>query len=328
MLTATDELLLTSGQAIKKKAAAPAPIIRERIFGLPVDPDVLFADDHNAYCRRIEKRQRQLIIKLSFLKSFLHPGEKVLLITTAYSPLRLAEQILTAGLFLDLERAIIVFTSFRILHAPVGQNYRYRQSLAQIRYRDIRAIKLQRGALQIDYKSGTIEKFKAVAFAERRKIKQLIPALPLTMEVLSPSGRTHLCPHCTRTLIKPVPRCPRCGLAFKKAGLALAGTLLNPGGGYLYLLHRRPAALFSLAEATAGCAGTWLFWHQGVAALASSPVWLVLTAMALLRGLAWLHLAHLVREFVPCQPRKCFGLQTARLLQFLRRRPHGAKQPV
>ncbi len=79
-----------------------AAIIRERIFGIPVDPEILFAATGNIYHPRIEKRQRQLIIKLSFVRSFLHPGEKVIQVTTAYSPLRLSEQLLTAGLFLGV----------------------------------------------------------------------------------------------------------------------------------------------------------------------------------------------------------------------------------
>ncbi len=51
-------------------------------------------------------------------------------------------------------------------------------ALYQICYRDIRSIKLRRGALVVVYKRGTLEKFKAVAFAERFKINQRLPAPP------------------------------------------------------------------------------------------------------------------------------------------------------
>ena len=317
MLTTTDELLLSPDTAVSRSVETPAPIIRERIFGIPVDPEVLFADAGNIYRARIEKRQRQLIVKLSFVRAFLHPGEKVILVTTAYSPVRLAEQVLTAGLFLDLERSIVVFTNYRILHVPVGGHDRYRQSIAQIRYGDIRGIQLQRGALVIAYKKGTVEKFKAVAFAERRKIKQLLPALPLTRAVLSPSTRTQLCSHCTRPLMKPVASCRHCGQAFKKKSLALLATLLTPGGGYRYLGHRRPFVWFSLAEGALVLLAVRALGQQGAAALESAPLWLILTAMAFLRGLAWFHGAHFLGEFIPCRLARH---QWLRLPPLLRRR--------
>ena len=301
MLTTTDDLFLPSEAAGPQTADSPAPIIRERIFGIPVDPEVLFADAHNVYRTRIEKRQRQLIVKLAFIRSFLHPGERVILITTAYSPLRLAEQLLTAGLFLEMERALLVWTNYRILHVPVGRHRRYRHAIAQIRYGDIQAIRLRRGALEIDYKKGSTEIFKAVDFAERPKIRQLLPALPLTQKVLTPSARTHLCPRCARRLVKPVPSCKTCGLVFKRKGLMRAATLLSPGGGYLYLRHRRPFASFTLAEMAALSAGASLFVHQGAMALASGPMWSVLAALVLLRALAWFHSTHLLNEFVPCR---------------------------
>ncbi len=317
MLTTTDELLLSSDDAAPRPAEAPAPIIRERIFGIPFDPEVLFTDAGNIYRARIEKRQRQLIIKLAFVRSFLHPGEKVLLVTTAYSPLRLVDQFLTAGLFLDLERSILVFTNGRILHVPVGPHDRYRQSIAQICYGDIRRIRLRRGALVITYKKGTIEKFKVVAFTERRKIKQLLPALPLTRKVLSPSTRTPLCPQCARPLLNPVVSCAHCGQAFKKKSLALLATLCTPAGGYGYLGHRRPLAFFALADAALAFLVAINLHAHGAAAVESAAFWLSLTAMAFLRGVAWLHGAHFLHEFVPCriarrQRRRWLRLRTAR----------------
>ena len=301
MLTTTDDLFLPSEAAGPPTADLPAPIIRERIFGIPVDPEVLFADAHNVYRARIEKRQRQLIVKLAFIRSFLHPGERVILITTAFSPLRLAEQLLTAGLFLELERALLVWTNYRILHVPVGRHKHYRHAIAQIRYGDIKAIRLRRGALEVDYKKGTTEIFKAVDFAERPKIRQLLPALPLTQKVLTPSARTHLCPRCARSLIKPVPSCKKCGLVFKTKARMRAATLLSPGGGYLYLRHRRPFVYFTSAEAIAVSSGALLFANQGQMAWASGPTWMALAALVLLRALAWFHATHLLNEFVPCR---------------------------
>lgn len=324
MLTTTENLLLCPETAIQKKTDSVVPIVRERIFGIPIDRDVLFTDAHNIYRGRIEKRQRQLIIKLSFLRSFLQPGERVILVTTAYSPLRLVEQLLTAGLFLDLERAFIVFTNYRMLHVPVGRHARYRQAIAQIGYRDIRTIQLRRGALEIVYKQGILEKFKAIAFAERKKINQLLPALPLTKKVLSSATRLHLCPQCTRTLIKPVTRCARCGQVFKTKRRTLLATLFTPGGGYLYLRHRRPFVYFSLAEAAAGFVVAWFFGHQGPAAFENATLWLALAAMVILRGLAWFHSAHLLGEFVPGHTRE----KSLQVFEPLRARLFTARQPV
>lgn len=303
MLTTTDNVFASPAAVDRQVNARPAPIIRERIFGIPVDTEILFADAQNQYRAPIEKRQRQLIIKLSFLRSFLHPGEKLLLATTAFSPLRWVEQLLTAGLFLDLERAIVIFTNYRILHIPVDRRGCYRRSIAQIRYRDIRSIALRRGALEVVYKKGAIEKFKAVAYAERRKIKQLLPALPLTKQVVSPVTRVQLCPQCTRSLIKPVVRCAHCGQAFKRTALALLATLLTAGGGHLYLRHRRPFVYFSFVEMVAGILVGWQFWYPGAAALAGPAVWLASASMIAFRALAWFHWRHLLREYVPCQPR-------------------------
>jgi hypothetical protein len=61
MLTTTEELLLSPDDTASRPAEAPVPIIRERIFAISVDPEVLFTDAGNVYCARIEKRQHQAI---------------------------------------------------------------------------------------------------------------------------------------------------------------------------------------------------------------------------------------------------------------------------
>ena len=100
------------------------------------------------------------------------------------------------------------------------------------------------------------------------------------------------------------PRCPNCGLAFKSKARLRAATLLSPGGGYLYLRHRRPFLFFLMAEAAAGSVGAGLLLSQGIDALTRGPIWLVLTALVALRALAWCHSAHLLGEFVPCREGK------------------------
>ena len=70
-----------------KANSAPSDFMGHQIFGLPVDREILLSNHKNVYKKRIEKRQRKLIVKLTFLKPFLKKGEKILLITTGYSPL-------------------------------------------------------------------------------------------------------------------------------------------------------------------------------------------------------------------------------------------------
>ena len=70
-----------------EEAFEPVGMMGPQIFGLPVDRQTLFSNHKEIYKKRVESRQRKLIIKLSFLKPFLKTGEKILLISTGYSPL-------------------------------------------------------------------------------------------------------------------------------------------------------------------------------------------------------------------------------------------------
>jgi hypothetical protein len=44
------------------------------LFGLPVDTNVLFSNHKNIYKRSVEKRQRKLLKKISFILPFLNVG--------------------------------------------------------------------------------------------------------------------------------------------------------------------------------------------------------------------------------------------------------------
>ena len=48
----------------------PAGFMSPKVFGLPVDRDVLFSNHKNIHKKRIEKRQRKLFVKLGPLKPF------------------------------------------------------------------------------------------------------------------------------------------------------------------------------------------------------------------------------------------------------------------
>ncbi|MEJ2728166.1 MAG: hypothetical protein P8185_06585 [Deltaproteobacteria bacterium] len=152
-----------------EKAFEPVGLMGPQIFGLPVDRDTLFFNHKKIYKKRIEKRQRKLIVKLSFLKPFLKTGEKILLVSTGYSPISSLAQYVTGFLFVYLKRSLFVFTNHRIFHVPTTPNYKFKQSLSQIYYAGCQSLELKGGTLIVQYtKSGKIEKFKAIALSERR----------------------------------------------------------------------------------------------------------------------------------------------------------------
>jgi ribosomal protein L40E len=281
-----------------------APVLREKVFGLPVDREILFTNDRNVYQASIEKRQRRWFVKLSFLKSFLLSGERILRIATARSPLCWYEQLLTGGVFLGLERAFLVFTSYRILHIPTDSAYVYRKSIAQVRYRDIRSIHMRWRTLIIAYKNGKTERFGGIAFRERKKIKQLLTALPLMKQVLQPVGRRHLCPRCAAVLSERTMRCRRCELSFKSKRVAGLMALLFPGGGYFYSRLFFPWAIFFVLEA--------LLLSMLVAVGASLvPVGTdrsfllggLILVWAGIKAAGWIHAGHFFKQYIPRKSR-------------------------
>ena len=96
----------------------PVDIMSSKIFGLPVDRDFLLSNHKDIYKKRIEKRQRKLIARVPFLKHYFRKDEKILLMTTGYSPLASPAQYLTGYVFVYLKRAMYVFTNYRIFHIP------------------------------------------------------------------------------------------------------------------------------------------------------------------------------------------------------------------
>ena len=282
------------------KPKGDAPVLREKVFGLPVDRDILFADEHNIYQPAIEKRQRKWIVKLSFLKPFLLSGERILRITPARSPIRWREQLVTGGLFLNLERAFLIFTSYRILHIPTGSDFAYRQCIAQVRYRDIRSIRLGWQGLVMDYKNGRRECFGGIPRREKKKIRQLLPALPLVKQALQPVGRRHLCPRCTAVLSERTMRCRRCALPFKSRKIAALMAVLFPGGGYVYLRLIFPAIVLGLLEVLVLAA--FVATEAHVVPVEANR-FLILAGLGLIwvaiKTAGWLHAGHFIKQYIP-----------------------------
>lgn len=205
------------------------------IFGVPVERDTIFTDHKGNYKNRVEKRQRQLIVKSTFVKFFLSHNERILCLTTGYSPISVLEQILTGPAFLFLKRALFVFTDKRILHIPTRFGRSPRGSVSQIRYEDCAQIVLKGRCLNVKYKNGRQEQFLYLGLKERKKIKVL-----LNSEALKPNGtgllkeRVYLCPSCTNVLNIQEHACPTCKMEFKSRLKAVLMSILIPGGGYFY----------------------------------------------------------------------------------------------
>jgi hypothetical protein len=232
-----------------ENAFEPTGIMGPQIFGLPVDRNTLFSNHKNIYKKRVENRQRNFIVKLPFLKPFLKSGEKILLVSTGYSPIASLAQYITGFLFVYLKRSLFVFTNHRIFHVPTTPNYKFKQSLSQIYYAGCQSIELKGGTLVVQHaKSGKIEKFKAVALAERKKIRALLKQKPFSGSKSQVGERFHLCPQCTRLLEVAKYVCESCGLKFKNKITAYILAILFPGGGYFYARHYLLGLLNAIVE--------------------------------------------------------------------------------
>lgn len=220
------------------------------IFGVPVERDTIFSDHNGNYRNRVEKRQRKLIVKTTFVKFFLHHGERILCLTTGYAPVSVLEQILTGPAFLYFKRALFVFTDKRILHIPTRFNYALHGSISQIQYGDCTHLGLKGRCLVAVYKNGRHEIFPYIGRKEKKKIKVLLESIASKPKDAGRlNRRAYLCPSCANTLKNPGPACPTCKLAFKTSLKAKLMAILFPGGGYFYSRYTLPGAAVGIIEA-------------------------------------------------------------------------------
>lgn len=296
-------------------AFEPVGFLSPQIFGLPVNREILFSNQNNVYKKRVEKRQRKLIVKISFLKLFLKRGEHILMITTGYSPLNSLAQYLTGFVFIYLKRSLLVFTNYRILHIPATANYNYKDSIAQVAYAGCQSIMLKGGTLIVQYdRAGTpkVEKFTAIAVPERKKIRSLLKKkIPLSGTNGQLSARIHLCPRCTRMLAAGVKKCAKCQLAFKSKLVATIAALLIPGGGYFYIRQLLLGFLDALLEIVALGFIVYLIGELRNQ-MPIEPLHLALIpAFLYLKLAAVIHANHFIEEFIPrdkkIQGRKAVG---------------------
>ena len=221
---------------------------KEELYGLAVDTTILFSDHKGNYKQRIEKRQRKLLAKLSFLASFLEPGERILHIISGCSPATFVEQLLTGVLLQPLKQSLFAVTNRRILHVPTTRGLRHRWSIAQIVYADCSHIRIRWATLIVKYKSGLTERFRCIDRRGRKKARAMLEDAPLRGRSSPTMERAHLCPRCTKLLIKDYYTCPNCSLEFKKKSWATMLSIIFPGGGYFYTRHPIVGLLEAIME--------------------------------------------------------------------------------
>jgi hypothetical protein len=283
-------------------AFEPAGFMGPQIFGLPVNREILFSNHKNVYKKRIEKRQRKLIVKISFLKPFLKKGEQVILITTGYSPLGSLAQCLTGFLFVYLKRSLFVFTNYRILHIPTTPSYNYKNSIAQVAYAGCQSIVLKGGNLIAKFGGAgkKIVKFKAIAVSDRKKIRALLKIkLPLSGTKSHLAGRTHLCPRCTAKLTAGKYKCEKCQLQFKGKVAVVISSLIFPGGGYFYIRQYLLGFLDAIIEIALGAFIIYII-EDLRRHISVSPLHMAVIPLFLfIKTAACVHSSHFINEFIP-----------------------------
>ena len=269
---------------------------------LPIDAGTMFANHAGSHKPGIEKRQRKLAAKVTFLKDFLEDGEQLLAITTAVSPTSFLEQWTTGFIFVYIKRCMLVFTDRRIFHIPTTSSFDYRESVAEVRYGDLESIAQKGSRLKITYKSGVKELFLYIRRSERKKIRALLQAADLQGSSGTARHRVHLCPKCTQVLEADRFDCPDCGKEFKSRTKARNLSLWFPGGGYFYTGHPYLGvvdAVIELSFLVIIISGLIPTSNSPNGDLALSAVFAVLLAIE--KAITVYHANHFVKEFLPVE---------------------------
>ena len=276
-------------------------IIREKIFGLPVDRKILFTNHTNVYKKGIEKRQRKLIIKLPFLRFFLKENENILLVTTGYSPTGSIEKFLIGWLFVYLKRSLFVFTNNRIFHIPTTPSYKFRYSISEIIYSGCKRITLNGGTLEVAYhKYSKLEKFFGIARRERKKLRSLLERINHRSSRKEFLTRNNLCPQCTVPLVDGTYHCEKCQVKFKTKLMASIYTLILPGGGYIYIRQYFLGIVTAIIELILmvylGSALVDVIDGQGLQSFRLAGFGF---ALLITKCISLLHVSDFIKEFIP-----------------------------
>ncbi len=271
------------------------------MYGIPVDRDVLLTNHKNVHKKRLAKRRRKLVEKITFLKPFLKENEKVLLVAKGYSPASTFEKYIIGWFFIYLKRSLFVFTNQRIFHVPTTSAYSYRNTIAQIIYSGCKSIVMKGRSLVVEYsKEPKIEKFLWISGKEKKKITELLKTISLNLPTDESSERTHLCPSCTKALSKDTYTCKSCGLQFKTKITAIIISILIPAGGYFYTRKYFLGFIAALVEIVLLSVMGLSFMNMQNA-VGGSIHWFIFSIVALLseKAVMIVHTSDLIKEFIP-----------------------------
>ncbi len=271
------------------------------MYGIPVDREVLLTNHKNIHKKRLAKRRRKLVEKITFLKPFLKENEKVLLVAKGYSPISTFEKYLIGWFFIYLKRSLFVFTNQRMFHIPTTSAYTYRDTIAQIIYSGCKSMAMKGRSLIVEYSKPTrIEKFFWISGREKKKITEILKTIPLNTEPDQHAERTHLCPSCTNALAKDSYACASCGLKFKTKIVAILLSIFFPAGGYFYTRKYFLGFIAGLVEIVL-ISVMVLSLTNTQNAVGGNIYWFLFSVAALLleKVVMIFHTADLTKEFIP-----------------------------
>jgi hypothetical protein len=288
----------------KRPPVGTIGVVQSKIFGLPVDRKVLFSNHKNVYKKKIEKRQRNLIIKLPFLKFFIRNTEKVLCVTTGHTPITVLEKLAIGWFFIYLKRCLLVFTDQRVLSFPTTPNYKYRNTVSEIPYGICNAIRMKGRNLVIEYKkTGAVEKFFSLARKEKKKITNLLKNITFKSAGSSAIKRTSLCPRCVSVLAEKTRTCKGCELKFKTKLSATLLAIVLPGGGYFYVRQYFLGTMVALLEIALFSAAAIAI-NDFNSGIQINYLWLITAPVLILEKIIAVIHAHIfIEDFIP-KPRK------------------------
>jgi len=208
---------------------------------LVLRPETAFTDVKGERKDKLEREQNKRFAACRpLLAAVAEPGEEILYIAAAVAPFSTLEFLTTGWILMSLKRCYLVVTDRRLLHVPLTVRGNAKRSIAELRYGDLKSIKVQgvfAGVVDVVGASGKKERFTQVRSPEKKKLQALLQnrANPAPAPSSAPA-RHFLCPRCAKRWAGEE-SCPQCGLAFKNRRLGFWLALLAPGGGYFYTGH-------------------------------------------------------------------------------------------
>src|SRR5262245_32254232 len=135
-------------------------------------PETAFTDAAGERRDKLEREQRKRFeVCRALLAAVAEPDEQILYVAAATAPFSTMEFLTTGWILMSLKRCFLVVTDRRLLHIPLGIRGKSKRSIAEIRYSDLKAIKVQgllNGFVEIVYPSAKKERFSQMRGYEKK----------------------------------------------------------------------------------------------------------------------------------------------------------------